>query len=165
MHTYTTLAERRLPGWVAGWRRLAMGLGKKKKKKGEAAAAAAAAAAEEGGEDGEAEEDLLADQSWAQSKSDAEFTAGVDAMFGDLFGSNEQEVAERKRAEEEALRAQGIDPNAKVATMGDEQDDPEQAAREAAAAAEADAAEHAAEEERRRQRKARSHLFTSIGLQ
>ena len=139
-----------------------MGLKGKKKKKGKSAPEPAPEPAPDA-EDGEDEEDPLGDQSWAQSKTEADFTAGVDSMFADMFGGSAEEIEQKKKAEEDALRAQGIDPAAKVAQMGDESE-ADAAAKEAA---EAKAAEEsaAAEAAREAERKARAEKRASMSAE
>lgn len=74
--------------------------------------------------DEDSEEDLMGDQTWAQSDPD-QFSAGVDDMFADLFGANPNAAIEANAAE---MRAAGFDPNAKMASMGDENEEDEAAA-------------------------------------
>eukprot|EP01048_Picozoa_sp_COSAG05_P020701 COSAG05_NODE_3590_length_1972_cov_105.107848_1_plen_359_part_10 len=95
------------------------------------------------------EEDLMGDQSWAQSDPDA-FSAGVDDMFADLFGADPSAAIEKNAAEMEAA---GFDPNAKMSQMGEDvaAAEAEEAAQEAAA--EAELAEQAEKEEKARIRK------------
>ena len=65
------------------------------------------------GED-EDEEDLMGDQIWAQSDP-AQFSAGVDDMFADLFGADPSATIAANAAE---MRAAGFDPHATMSQMG-----------------------------------------------
>lgn len=57
-------------------------MGLKKSSKKQKAKDKKAAKAAEPEPDGEEEEDLMGDQSWAQAQSEEAFAAGVDNMFG-----------------------------------------------------------------------------------
>eukprot|EP01047_Picozoa_sp_COSAG01_P007108 COSAG01_NODE_264_length_19971_cov_62.193923_16_plen_245_part_00 len=106
---------------------------KKKGKKEEPAPAPAPKASGDEGEEGSEEEDLMGDQSWAKTNEE-DFSSGVDAMFGDLFGGNAVEEFNKQMADA------GVDVNTKIAGMGDENAAEAEAAEAARLAAEEEAA-------------------------